>query len=300
MDVESLIKEIETALTIKVRAGVPFKIAGALLFGSMARGSDVRDSDIDLLVMAEGINPKRQRRGKEIGLLKGLLPPLPMDILLLTREEVQSNFRNHNPLFLDIAEEGVMVIDDDNFLKNLMAETRSYIRQRGIQRFGDGWIYLVKKGGIFQLSRVSNKDFSEAMLKETQRDLEVGTKLIEAEYHDKAVYHFQQSVEKSVKAVLIAKGVFQKTHFVGNILRRMISEAEVPQGLETEILELASISESIEPEVSLSRYPGIIDDSLWLPFEEYRKEDSSEGEEKARRALQLSKKFFENWFGVDS
>jgi len=73
MDFEAVVKEIETALTIKVRAGVPFKIVGALLFGSMARGRDFRDSDIDLLVMTGGINPKRRRRGKEVALLKSLL-----------------------------------------------------------------------------------------------------------------------------------------------------------------------------------------------------------------------------------
>jgi hypothetical protein len=37
-----------------------------------------------------------------------MFPKIPLDVLLLTQEEVVSNFRNHNPLFLDIAEEGFL------------------------------------------------------------------------------------------------------------------------------------------------------------------------------------------------
>jgi len=39
---------------------------------------------------------------------------LPLDILLLTPEEVISNFKNHNPLFLDIAEEGIIILDKND------------------------------------------------------------------------------------------------------------------------------------------------------------------------------------------
>lgn len=61
-----------------------------------------------------------------------------IDILLLTKEKALSNFRNHNRLFLDIAVEGIIILDKDNFLKNLMLETGEYARQRGIKRFRDG------------------------------------------------------------------------------------------------------------------------------------------------------------------
>ncbi len=70
---------------------------------------------------------------------------LPLDILLPTPAEVDSNFRNHNPLFLDIAEDGILILDKDDFLRGLISETREYIRQKGIERFGDGWIFPVRK-----------------------------------------------------------------------------------------------------------------------------------------------------------
>lgn len=263
---------IKMALTTEGKKSLPFDILAALLFGSWAKGSETPDSDIDLLIVADRINTKRHRRGIEIAYIKHSLPGLSLDILLLTKEEVLSNFRNHNPLFLDIAEEGIIILDKDNLLKNLMLETGEYVRQRGIKRFGDGWIFPVEKGVPTYLSKVSNKDFSYAMLKDGERDFKIGERLIEDVedgFYDKAVYHFQQSVEKAIKSVLIAMGVFQKTHFIGEVLREVISKKDIPTRWKTDLIEVAGISEEIKPEVSLSRYPGIIDDSLWLPFDEY-------------------------------
>ena len=84
-------------------------------------------------------------------MIKKNLPPLPVDILLLTRREVASNFTNHNPLFLDIAEDGRIIIDTERFFEGLMAETREYIKQRGIQRIDGGWLFPVEYGAASSL-----------------------------------------------------------------------------------------------------------------------------------------------------
>lgn len=296
MKSKQLADDIKRALTTEGKKSIPFDIVAALLFGSWAKVSETPDSDIDLLIIADGINIKRHRRGIEIAYLKHCLPGLSLDILLFTQEEVRSNFRNHNPLFLDMAEEGIIVLDEDNLLQNLMIETRGYVRQRGIKRFGDGWIFPVEKGVPTYLSKVSNRDFSYAMLKDGERDFRIGERLIEDGFYDKAVYHFQQSVEKAIKSVLIAMGVFQKTHFIGEVLREVISEKDISARWKTDLIEVAGISEEIEPEVSLSRYPGIIDDSLWLPFDEYQNEDADRAMGKAARVLSVSRGFVEDWF----
>lgn len=293
---ERLAKDIKRALLTRGKESVPFDIVAALLFGSWAEGTETLDSDIDFLVVADGINPKRHRRGAEIAHIKHCLPGLSLDILLLTEQEVLSNFRNHNPLFLDIAEEGIIILDKENLLENLILELRNYIKQKGIKRFGDGWMFPVGKGVPTYLSKVSNKDFSHAMLKDGERDFKIGERLTDDGYYDKAVYHFQQSIEKSVKSILIAMGVFQKTHFIGEILRKVLSEKGIPERWKTDILQVAEISEGIEPEVSLSRYPGIISDRLWLPFEEYEKEDAERAMEKTAKVLSIAKRFVDDWF----
>ena len=51
------------------------------------------------------------------------------------------------------------------------------------------------------------------MLKDGERDYLIGSKLIDEGFYDKAVYHFQQSVEKCIKSILIAYGIFSKDAF---------------------------------------------------------------------------------------
>lgn len=296
MNIEELVRYLKERLTTGRKECFPLEIAAVLLFGSWPQGIETPDSDVDLLVVAENINPKRHRRGTEIALIKRYFPELSLDILLLAKKEVISNFMNHNPLFLDIAEDGMIILDDNNFLQNLILETRDYIREKGIKRFEDGWVFPVVKGAPAYLSKVSNQDFSQAMLKDGERDFGIGQRLTEAGYYDKAVYHFQQSVEKSIKSILIAMGIFQKTHLIGGVLRKVLAESGVPIKWKEGLIEIAEISEGIEPEVSLSRYPGIIDDSLWLPFEEYSQEDANGAMTKAERSLSIAKGFTEDWF----
>ncbi len=275
---------------------LPFTIEAAVLFGSRVSGKATPQSDVDLLVVADGIHPRLHRRGEQIRSVKRILSPLPVDVLLLTRKEVSSNFNNHNPLFLDIAEEGEIVLDTEGFLETLIVATREYIRQRGIQRTESGWLFPVRAGEPSLLSMVSNRDFSMAMLKDSERDFAIGKRLSNDEFFDKAVYHFQQAVEKSIKSVLISIGVFEKTHFVGEVLRKHASEGRIPEKWRKEILEIADLSSGMEPDVSVSRDPGIIEDALWLPFEEYEREDALRAREKAEKVVSVAKEFIRDSF----
>src|SRR3989337_3997686 len=109
-------------------AAAPIKIIAVVIYGSWAKGVQTEDSDLDILIISNEINPKKHKRGREIAQIKEWLSiGLPLDILLLTADECISNFRNHNPLFLDIAWEGMILIDKNDFLKDLINETRDYI-----------------------------------------------------------------------------------------------------------------------------------------------------------------------------
>ena len=60
-----------------------------------------------------------------------------------------------------------------------------------------------------------------------------------------------------------------------------------------------SCSEEIEPEVTWSRYPGIDDDTLWVPYEEYTKEDALEAAQKAKQVVEAAREFYQYWFRVE-
>ncbi|UCH97565.1 MAG: HEPN domain-containing protein [Candidatus Aminicenantes bacterium] len=276
-----------------------FTVSGAVLFGSRANDSHTRDSDIDLLVVAENINPKIHRRKKEMMALKRSLPGKPLDLLLLSPKEVISNFTNHNPLFLDIAEDGIIIKDKENFLSDLIKKTREYIQVKGIKRIKDGWQFPVAYRAATPLSSVSNKDFAEAMIKDGERDFSIGKNLLRDEFFDKSVYHFQQSVEKCIKSVLIAFGTFQKTHFVGEVLVEVIRDQSLPDEWKQKLTEIAELSEELEPDVSLSRYPGIINDMLWMPCDEYGQQEAEESLKKAELVLNAARDFNKYWFSED-
>jgi HEPN domain-containing protein/predicted nucleotidyltransferase len=283
-----------------VNASLPFDVLAAVLFGSRAKGGEEPSSDTDLLVVAERICDKRHKRTEEILLIKESLPVSGADILLLTPEEARSNFENHNPLFLDIAEEGVVLFDETGLIRQLMGETRRYIRKRGIRRYRTGWMFPVEQGRPTPLSRVTNEDFSRAMRKDGGRDLEIGKQLTRAAFYDKAVYHFQQASEKAVKGILISMGVFQKTHFVGEILKETVKEKALAEPWAARLLEAGEISEKMEPQVSLSRHPGIQQDKLWLPSEEYGDEEAQEALRNAEAACSIAQDFLTYWFTESS
>src|SRR3990167_7445283 len=149
MEKEGKTVQVDNALLIKIRESLSqskLPLVGAIIFGSRIKGTVTASSDIDLMIVGSGINVKLHRRGEEIVHIKKALPGLPLDILLLTPQEVESNFRNHNPLFLDIAEEGVILIDDHRRLESLIEETREYIKQKGIKKTDQGWIFPVMRG----------------------------------------------------------------------------------------------------------------------------------------------------------
>lgn len=275
----------------------PVNIISAAIYGSWAKGLQTEDSDIDLLLISNAISKKKQRRGKEIAIIKEVLSlGLPIDILLLTSDECVSNFKNHNPLFLDIACEGLILIDKDGFLKGLINETVAYIRFRKLEKLVDGWRFpFVYREPTF-LSQVSNKDFAIVMLTDGERDFNIGVTIMKEDYFDKAVYHFQQAVEKAIKSILISFGEFKKTHFVGEILIEKLKGIEIDNKWKENLLYIAKISEEIEPEITWSRYPGIDSGELWIPYEEYTKEDAANIKGKSEDVIRIAKDFVKWWF----
>jgi len=122
------------------------EIVSLAIFGSTARRENDADSDVDLLAVAEEIAEKRIQRIPDIVRIKRQLDlGIPLDILLVSKYECQSNFRNHNPLYLDITLDAEIIYDNNEFLKNLIEETRGYIDENNIHRDGDSWSFPVKQ-----------------------------------------------------------------------------------------------------------------------------------------------------------
>ncbi len=291
-----MLEKIKKNIIFKIKT-LPFEIKGMVIFGSLTKEGFKKDSDIDILIVSDNVNPKKHKRGREIADIKEWLSlDYPMDIMLLTQNECISNFKNHNPLFLDIASEGIILLDKDNFLMSLFKETKSYISKRKITKIKDGWMFPVKAKKEVLLSNVSNKDFAIAMFNDGKRDYEIGVHILEYGFFDKAVYHFQQAAEKAIKAVLACFGIFHKTHFVGEVLIRNIEKREIETQWKEKLIHIGKISTVIEPEVTWSRYPGIDNNELWIPANEYTVDDAIEVKTKCEDIINIDKGFIKIWF----
>lgn len=139
------IQSISHQIREKIRDLSDINIVSIAIFGSTARQESSANSDIDLLVVAEDIARKRiQRIPDMVKIERELDLESPVDILLVSKDECQSNFRNHNPLYLDIAFDAEIIYDDTGFLENLMEEIRKYVDSHNIRRGISSWSFPAK------------------------------------------------------------------------------------------------------------------------------------------------------------
>jgi predicted nucleotidyltransferase len=102
-----------------------------VLFGSRARDDARPDSDWDLLLIADGLPLNTLQRHF---FLKQLLPPElagQLSLVTQTPAELDSYLTS---LFLDIALDGIVLYDTDNFITTRLDQARQIIRQKKLQR----------------------------------------------------------------------------------------------------------------------------------------------------------------------
>lgn len=134
------------------------RLRSVCLFGSVARGQDRSGSDIDILVVADGLpedvglrhretNDARMRiRGTEAyRRLKTIGSAYLISEVYLTPEEVE----RHPPILLDISEDGILLYDKDGFLSMVLAEFRRRLKELGAKKVsGSKGTYWVLKSDV--------------------------------------------------------------------------------------------------------------------------------------------------------
>ncbi|MCS7094681.1 MAG: nucleotidyltransferase domain-containing protein [Thaumarchaeota archaeon] len=118
------------------------RLRTVLLFGSVARGKAVENSDVDLLVVADGMPP---RYGDRVRLVLRMVEgweevknsissrfgvhPVP-EMLLLDTEEVDTS----QPFYLDLVHEAIIMYDRGGFMADKLETLRSRLTAEGVQR----------------------------------------------------------------------------------------------------------------------------------------------------------------------
>ena len=125
------------------------RLISLVLFGSVARGEARDSSDIDLVVVAEGF--PRSLRERRLPLIEAWertraardLPFVTWNLITKSPEEA----RGHSPLYLDIVDDGILLLDRDGFFEKILSEMRERMRELGSRRIylDDGsWYWDLK------------------------------------------------------------------------------------------------------------------------------------------------------------
>ncbi|MFQ6003714.1 MAG: nucleotidyltransferase domain-containing protein [Candidatus Zixiibacteriota bacterium] len=140
------------------------RLISICLFGSVARGKAKADSDIDILVIAEGLPMDMGMRIKETNYIhenlkrsKGYISlrshrsGLISDIFFIP-EEIET----HPPILLDIVDEGVILYDRNSFLVSILKRLKERLKSQDARKIktkkGHFWILKdVKPGEVVEI-----------------------------------------------------------------------------------------------------------------------------------------------------
>ncbi|MGB9782231.1 MAG: nucleotidyltransferase domain-containing protein [Moorellaceae bacterium] len=148
------LKEFEQALEILTSAAQEIygdRLVSLAVFGSVGRGTPRPDSDIDVLVVADGLPRGRLKRIEEFSRVEEIVEAraagfkyIKPDLspVIKEREEVlRGSF-----LFLDLVEDARICYDRENFLALYLAGLREKLRKMGARRIyrGGAWYWVLK------------------------------------------------------------------------------------------------------------------------------------------------------------
>lgn len=147
-----------------VQAHYGERLVTLAVFGSVARGSQRPDSDVDLLLICHPLPSGRMRRIAEFEEVEKRIAPLLLSLerdgistvlapLLKTPDEVARG----GVFYLDLVEDARLLYDRNDFFKVFLERLRGRLRELGARRIwrGNAWYWDLKPdfkaGEIFEL-----------------------------------------------------------------------------------------------------------------------------------------------------
>lgn len=133
-------------------------LASVCLFGSVARGTFRRGSDVDFLIIIKDAQRSYHKRVKDVIPLLDIMREtneyeqmellnlnLEPSFLILTTDEIKS----HPPVLLDISQEGIILLDTEKFLERHLNMIRETLKKLGsVKKITPHGYYWVLKPDI--------------------------------------------------------------------------------------------------------------------------------------------------------
>lgn len=134
---ESLQEPFRSALVAAVDAWIEREeLVSVVLFGSVARRQASSTSDIDVLLVAEGLPRSQADRRQpfldawESARAARALPPVEWNLVVKNADEA----KYRSPLYLDMVEDAILIVDRGRFFEEVLAGMRARMRDLGSRR----------------------------------------------------------------------------------------------------------------------------------------------------------------------
>ncbi len=129
------------------------KILAIVVFGSVARGTTRKDSDIDILILLENKEKPAQKKLLDINIDSSNWPEnqklLEEDIYtkIFAIKNTERELRDNPLILLDILDHGIILYDPQGKMKNLLSDLDKKLKSLGAKKivFSDGkWCWDLK------------------------------------------------------------------------------------------------------------------------------------------------------------
>lgn len=160
----TVFKDLEAALAAAAEAHYGPRLVSLVLFGSVARGTMRHHSDIDVLVVAEGLPPGRMARVRDFEAVERALADafatarrFGVDTSLSPLIKSPGEAAAGSPLYLDMVDEARLLRDHGGFFAGILERLRARLRVLGSRRVwrGNAWYWILKPdlkpGEVFEL-----------------------------------------------------------------------------------------------------------------------------------------------------
>lgn len=147
-------RSVASSLLTTLQKMLGNNLISILVYGSVARGDARKDSDLDVLIVAEGLPNSRLERSKLFinaeSQLSNLLDELSqkgysitISPIIKTRSEATST----TPLYLDMVEDAIIIYDKENFIQQILTQLKEKLKTLGAEKvkLGKKWYWRLKK-----------------------------------------------------------------------------------------------------------------------------------------------------------
>lgn len=164
MKLKKRFRELEKRLLSEIKSFYGKRIISVAIFGSAARETQRFDSDVDILIIVEGLPKGRMRRVREFEAVEERVEPLLkslqkegintyISVIIKSPDEALKG----SPLFLDMVDDARILLDKNRFFSGIIGRLRNRLKELGAKRIwkGNAWYWDLKPdykpGEVFEI-----------------------------------------------------------------------------------------------------------------------------------------------------